>query len=83
VEGVLYLFVRKVIKHIAVNCRGMLLLPTKCRVLWSILLSRFSPYEIMGVTIMDFDVNQLLIRCSAYIMYMEETRTQWGGTAYI
>ena len=55
-EGVLYLFVRKVIKHIAVNCRGVQLLPTKCRVLCSILLSRFSPYEIMGVTSMDFDV---------------------------
>ena len=79
-EGVLYLFVRKVIRHIAVNCRGVQLLPTKYRVLCSILLSRFRPYEIIGGISMDFDVNRLPFRSSALIMYVKETRRQWGGT---
>jgi len=76
VEGILYLFVRRVLRHIAVNCRGVQLLPTKYRVLCSILLSRFSPYEIIGGMNVDFGVNRLLIRRSAFIMYVEETRTQ-------
>ena len=56
-ERDLYLFVRRVIRHIAVNCRDVQLLPTKYRVLCSIFLSRFSPYEITGGMSMDFDVN--------------------------
>ena len=82
-EGVLYLFVRKVIRHIAVNCRGVQLLPTKYRVLCSILLSRLSRHEITGGMSMDFDVNRLPIRRSAFIMCVEETRTLWGGKSYI
>jgi hypothetical protein len=67
VEGVLYLFVRRAIRHIAVNCRGVQLLPTEYRVL-CVLLSRFSPYEIVGGMSMDFDVNRPPVRRSALIM---------------